>query len=66
MTEHLTGGGTEAAKVDLEKIRRKYHRNVRFYDRVTARPTAALRRSAVARLRCGRAIACSISGAERG
>lgn len=36
--------------MDVEKIKRKYRRNARLYDRMIARPTEALRRAAVARL----------------
>jgi len=37
--------------VDVEKVKRKYRRNVRFYDLFVARPTESLRRRAVAELR---------------
>lgn len=36
--------------VDVEKIKRKYRRNVRFYDPMVAGPTENLRRAAVSRL----------------
>ena len=36
--------------LDVERIKRKYRRNVRFYDRMIAGPTEALRRAALARL----------------
>ncbi len=36
--------------MDVEKIKRKYRRNARFYDRMIAGPTEALRRAAVLRL----------------
>lgn len=37
--------------MDVEKVKRKYRRNVRFYDLLVGRPTQALRHRAVAELR---------------
>jgi len=36
--------------MDVEKIKRKYRRNARWYDWLMARPTEALRREAIRRL----------------